>query len=66
MPEQKFREMISGYANFVRSARPMEGVVSNIRMPFQRSYKERELAKQKNTIEVADTVYQKLKKVIEN
>ena len=65
MPEQKFREMISGYADFVRSARPMEGVVSNIRMPFQRSYKERELAKQKNTIEVADTVYQKLKKVIE-
>ena len=44
----------------------MEGVVSDIRMPFQRSYKERELAKQKNTIEVADTVYQKLKKVIEN
>ncbi len=66
MPEQKFREMISGYADFVRSARPMEGVVNNIRMPFQRSYNERELAKQKNTIEVADTVYQKLKKVIEN
>ena len=44
----------------------MEGVVNNIRMPFQRSYNERELAKQKNTIEVADTVYQKLKKVIEN
>ena len=58
--------MISEYADFVRSARPMEGVVNNIRMPFQRSYNERELAKQKNTIEVADTVYQKLKKVIEN
>lgn len=58
--------MVSGYADFVRSARPMEGVASNIRMPFQRSYKERELAKQKNTIEVADTVYQKLKNVIKN
>ena len=34
MPEQKFREMILGYAYFVRSARPMEGAVSNIRMPF--------------------------------
>ena len=66
MPEQKFREMISGYADFVRSACPIEGAVSNIRMPFQRSYKERELAKQKNTIEIADTVYQQLKKVVEN
>ena len=25
MPEKKFREMISGYADFVRSARPAEG-----------------------------------------
>lgn len=44
----------------------MEGAVGNIRMPFQRSYKERELAKQKNTVEIADTVYQQLKKVVEN
>jgi LDH2 family malate/lactate/ureidoglycolate dehydrogenase len=57
--------MISGYADFVRSARPAEGA-NKIRMPFERSHKDREIRRQVNSIEIADTVYKKLKKIIEN
>ncbi len=59
MSEQEYRKMVSDYADFVRSARPIkEG--TEIRMPFQRSFQERKRRSEINTIDVAELVYEKL------
>ena len=60
MPEAEYRKMVSEYADFVRSARPIkEG--AEVRMPFQRSFQERKRRKEMHTIDVAELVYDKLR-----
>ena len=65
MPEEKYRAMVTEYANFVRTARPTKNS-AKVRVPFQRSHQEREKRTERNSIEVADTVCKKLFSIAES
>ena len=65
MPEEKYRAMVTEYANFVRTARPTKNS-AQVRVPFQRSHQEREKRAERNSIEVAGTVCKKLISIAES
>ncbi len=58
-PAETFRENVSAFANAVRSARPIaEG--SPVRMPFDRSRRERERRIAEDAIEIPDVLFSQL------
>jgi len=58
-PIETFRENVSAFAQAVRSARPVEGG-SPVRMPFDRSRRERERRLAENAIDVPEVVVNQL------
>jgi delta1-piperideine-2-carboxylate reductase len=58
-PAETFRDNVSAFANAVRSARPVEGGLP-VRMPFDRSRRERERRLAENAIEVPDVLMRQL------
>jgi delta1-piperideine-2-carboxylate reductase len=58
-PAETFRENVSAFAEAVRSARPVAGG-SPVRMPFDRSRRERQKHISENAIEVADVLVAQL------
>src|ERR1700722_12573314 len=58
-PAETFGENISAFAQAVRSARPVEGS-SPVRMPFDRSRRERERRLAENGIEIPDVLWKQL------
>jgi len=62
MPEAEYRSKVSEYADYVKSARPSSGGDA-VRMPFERSSRERRLRIAANEIEISDIVYKQLKSI---
>lgn len=62
MPEAEYRSKVSAYADYVKSARPSSGGDA-VRMPFERSSRERRLRIAANEIEISDIVYKRLKSI---
>ena len=62
MPEAEYRSKVSEYADYVTSARPSSGGDA-VRMPFERSSRERRLRIAANEIEISDIVYKQLKSI---
>ena len=62
MPEAEYRSKVSAYADYVKSARPSRGGDA-VRMPFERSSRERRLRIAANEIEISDIVYKRLKSI---
>lgn len=60
MPVEKFKDNASAYAKSVRAAKPADPA-KPVRMPFDRSASERRQRLKAGTIEVAPSVYEKLK-----
>ena len=61
-PSDAYRQSVSAFANAVRSARPVtEGIP--VRMPFDRSRRERERRLHENTIEVPEAVVVELERL---
>jgi len=58
-PAETFGENVSAFAQAVRSARPVEGS-SPVRMPFDRSRRERERRLAENGIEIPDVLWKQL------
>jgi delta1-piperideine-2-carboxylate reductase len=58
-PAETFRENVSAFAQAVRNARPVEGG-SPVRMPFDRSRRERERRLAENGIEIPDVLLNQL------
>jgi delta1-piperideine-2-carboxylate reductase len=58
-PAETFRENVSAFANSVRSARPVEGGPP-VRMPFDRSRRERQRRLAENLIEIPDVLLNQL------
>jgi delta1-piperideine-2-carboxylate reductase len=58
-PAETFRENVSAFANEVRSARPVEGGPP-VRMPFDRSRRERQRRLVENAIEIPDVLLNQL------
>jgi delta1-piperideine-2-carboxylate reductase len=58
-PAETVRDNVSAFASAVRSARPVDGG-SPVRMPFDRSRRERERRLAENAIDVADVLVAKL------
>jgi len=58
-PPEKFRRSVSEFAEAVRSARPMEGG-EPVRMPFDRSRRERERRLAEDKIEIPDVIFKQL------
>jgi delta1-piperideine-2-carboxylate reductase len=58
-PEEEFRRNVSAFANAVRSARPIAGGAF-VRMPFDRSRRERERRIAENAIEIPDVLFSQL------
>jgi len=58
-PPETFLENVSGFADAVRSARPVEGG-SPVRMPFDRSRRERKRRLAENAIEVPESLVHEL------
>jgi len=58
-PTETFRENVSAFAEGVRSARPIDGG-SPVRMPFDRSRRERERRLKENVIEIPDILHAQL------
>jgi delta1-piperideine-2-carboxylate reductase len=63
-PGETFRENVSAFANAVRSARPLAGG-SPVRMPFDRSRRERQRRLAENAIEVPDVLFAQLARILE-
>jgi delta1-piperideine-2-carboxylate reductase len=61
-PAATFRENVSGFAEAVRSARPVAGGAP-VRMPFDRSRQERRKRLAENAIEVPDIVVRELTRI---
>ena len=61
-PADKFRGDIAAFADAVRSARPIEGGPP-VRMPFDRSRRDRQRRLAEDTIEVPDALVNQLKKL---
>jgi len=58
-PPETFLENVSGFADAVRSARPVEGGPP-VRMPFDRSRRERKRRLAENAIEVPESLVHEL------
>ncbi len=63
-PAETFRENVSAFAEAVRSARPIAGGLP-VRMPFDRSRRERERRRKENVIEIPDVLYVQLVRIAE-
>jgi delta1-piperideine-2-carboxylate reductase len=63
-PAETFRENVSAFAKAVRSARPVAGG-SPVRMPFDRSRRERQRRLAENAIEVPDVLVAQLVRISE-
>ncbi len=63
-PAETFRENVSAFAGAVRSARPIAGG-SPVRMPFDRSRRERELRLKENGIEISGILHAQLVQIAE-
>jgi LDH2 family malate/lactate/ureidoglycolate dehydrogenase len=61
-PAETFRENVSAFAEAVRSARPIAGG-SPVRMPFDRSRRERERRLSEDAIEIPATLHAQLLQV---
>jgi|HubBroStandDraft_5_1064220.scaffolds.fasta_scaffold97052_1 delta1-piperideine-2-carboxylate reductase len=61
-PAETFRENVSAFAKAVRSARPVAGG-SPVRMPFDRSRRERQRRLEENAIEVPDVLVAQLERI---
>ena len=61
-PAEKILANVSAFADAVRSARPIEGA-EPVRMPFDRSRRERERRLAENAIDVADEVVAQLERI---
>jgi delta1-piperideine-2-carboxylate reductase len=61
-PAETFRENVSAFANAVRSARPVEAGAP-VRMPFDRSRRERQHRLDENAIEVPDVLFTQLTRI---
>ncbi len=62
-PTETFRESVSAFAKAVRSARPVAGG-SPVRMPFDRSRRERERRLSENAIEIPDALVTQLQRIV--
>jgi LDH2 family malate/lactate/ureidoglycolate dehydrogenase len=62
-PAETFRQSVSAFAEAVRSARPVAGG-SPVRMPFDRSRRERERRLAENAIEIPDALVTQLERVV--
>jgi delta1-piperideine-2-carboxylate reductase len=62
-PAETFRQSVSAFAKAVRSARPVAGG-SPVRMPFDRSRRERERRLSQNAIEIPDALVTQLERVV--
>ncbi len=62
-PAETFRQSVSAFADAVRSARPVAGG-SPVRMPFDRSRRERERRLAENAIEIPDALLTQLERVV--
>jgi LDH2 family malate/lactate/ureidoglycolate dehydrogenase len=63
-PEETFRENASAFADAVRTARPVAGGPP-VRMPFDRSRREREMRLAGNAIEIPDVLVARLSRIAE-
>jgi delta1-piperideine-2-carboxylate reductase len=63
-PAETFRENVSAFGDAVRSARPIAGD-SPVRMPFDRSRRERERRVKENGIEIPDILHTQLLRIAE-
>jgi delta1-piperideine-2-carboxylate reductase len=63
-PAETFRENVSAFGEALRSARPIAGG-SPVRMPFDRSRRERERRLKENAIETPDILYAQLVRIAE-
>jgi delta1-piperideine-2-carboxylate reductase len=63
-PAETFRENVSAFAKAVRSARPVAGG-SPVRMPFDRSRRERLRRRSENAIEIPDVLVSELVRISE-
>jgi len=61
-PAETFRENVSAFAKAVRSARPVAGG-SAVRMPFDRSRRERQRRLSENAIEIPDVLVTQLERI---
>jgi len=61
-PEDAFRQKVSTFAESVRSARPIAGG-EPVRMPFDRSRRERERRIVTNAIEIPDVLFEQLERI---
>ncbi len=61
-PADAFRERVSAFAEWVRSARPMAGG-EPVRMPFDRSRRERERRIAENAIEIPEAIFVELTRI---
>jgi LDH2 family malate/lactate/ureidoglycolate dehydrogenase len=59
-----FKAGVAAYAEYVRAARPVEGGAA-VRMPFDRSRKEREVRIRRDAIEIEDDLYNALVAIVE-
>jgi len=60
MPEAEYRDRATEYADAVRAARPVSGG-DPVRMPFDRSAEVRRQARARDTVDVPDVVYERLR-----
>jgi delta1-piperideine-2-carboxylate reductase len=63
-PAESFRKNVSAFADAVRTARPIAGG-SPVRMPFDRSRRERERRVKENGIEIPDILHAQLLQIAE-
>jgi delta1-piperideine-2-carboxylate reductase len=63
-PAETFRENVSAFANAVRTARPVAGGPP-VRMPFDRSRRERQRRQAENAIEIPDVLVSRLEGIAE-
>lgn len=61
-PAETFREHVSAFANAVRSARPVKGGPA-VRMPFDRSRRERQRRLAENAVEIPDVLVARLERI---
>ena len=64
-PAETFRENVSAFAKAVRTARPVPGGAP-VRMPFDRSRRERQRRLAENAIEIPDILFTRLTRICDN
>ena len=61
-PAETFRQNVSAYAEAVRAARPVAGGEA-VRMPFDRSRRDRERRLAEDRIDVPDMLFEQLRRI---